>query len=377
MARPTQSSVVTAIYATALQPNLWPGALELAADHIGATSGMLAYQDLVGREAFLTIARLREDLNALYLRHHTHNAYSRAMARMPTGRTVFSDELAQPSVMRKTAFHSDIIAPQGIDLMVFVGHPSLTSPSTSGGVSFTLTRKQGDRRDAVRARFRRLVPHFVHAIDLALVLARRAEAARGLWTLLEILPSAALLVDRRCRIIGANARAEALLASRAGLLVDAERHLVAARSHENLALAQMLKAAVGVAIGQEATAERAALRITRPSLASALIVVAVPLPPPAFAAWEILDGGARALVQVIDPDADLGLQADLLRQAVGLTATEARVAALIAEGRSAPESAAILGVSPATVRTHLSRCFDKTGARSQVALARLLAQLGG
>ena len=40
---------------------------------------------------------------------------------------------------------------------------------------------------------------------------------------------------------------------------------------------------------------------------------------------------------------------------------------------TAPDVAMALGVSLNTVKTHLSHCFDKTGVRSQTALAHLVA----
>ena len=74
-----------------------------------------------------------------------------------------------------------------------------------------------------------------------------------------------------------------------------------------------------------------------------------------------------------DPEAPADAAA--LRAAFGLTAAEARLAVLVGAGTGLPEAAARLGVSRETARTHLARCFDKTGVRSQAALARLVAGL--
>lgn len=57
-----------------------------------------------------------------------------------------------------------------------------------------------------------------------------------------------------------------------------------------------------------------------------------------------------------------------------LTQTEARVAALVAEGLSNPQVAHRLFVSPRTVQTHVSHIFTKLGISSRVDLARLAAQ---
>jgi DNA-binding CsgD family transcriptional regulator/tetratricopeptide (TPR) repeat protein len=61
-------------------------------------------------------------------------------------------------------------------------------------------------------------------------------------------------------------------------------------------------------------------------------------------------------------------------RASGLTGTERRVAALIAEGKTNREVAAVMFVTENTVQTHLRHIFQKTGVRSRTELAaRLLS----
>jgi len=59
-----------------------------------------------------------------------------------------------------------------------------------------------------------------------------------------------------------------------------------------------------------------------------------------------------------------------------LTATEWRVAELLADGRSGKEVAAALFVTPKTVDTYASRIYAKLGVHSRAALARQLAEIG-
>jgi DNA-binding CsgD family transcriptional regulator len=116
------------------------------------------------------------------------------------------------------------------------------------------------------------------------------------------------------------------------------------------------------------------LRLSRPSGAPPLLVLPVPLPPPAFALWEMREQ-ARVLVLIVDPSAPSRAAASAIQTTFGLTAAEARVAVLIGSGLSGPATAAMLGISPSTVKTHLKRCFEKTGVHSQVGLARILGAL--
>jgi DNA-binding CsgD family transcriptional regulator len=57
----------------------------------------------------------------------------------------------------------------------------------------------------------------------------------------------------------------------------------------------------------------------------------------------------------------------------GLTRAECRLLAALFEGCSVPQAADRLGVARSTARTHLQRVFDKTGARRQGDLLRLVA----
>jgi DNA-binding CsgD family transcriptional regulator len=59
-----------------------------------------------------------------------------------------------------------------------------------------------------------------------------------------------------------------------------------------------------------------------------------------------------------------------------LTPREAETARLIAAGRSYKEAAGDLGISVRTVKTHMSRVYEKTGAPSNVALSLLVRENG-
>jgi DNA-binding CsgD family transcriptional regulator len=61
-----------------------------------------------------------------------------------------------------------------------------------------------------------------------------------------------------------------------------------------------------------------------------------------------------------------------LRAAFGLTASEARVCATLAEGENIQALSQTLGISTQTARTHLKRIFDKTETTRQPELMRLL-----
>jgi DNA-binding CsgD family transcriptional regulator len=369
------AAAVNAIYGAGLAPELWSETLTLLADYVGAIGGQLAYNAPVGQPSFIVTGRLRDDLDRLYLERYALNPYSRALARVAPGQVHRMNQLVDVATVRRTDFHADILAPQAIEDFVVVTHSSLTRNGSSGGISFPLGVRHIEATDQAATRLRRLVPHLSRAIDFTLQLGRHQS---GLWQIEHILnamPGAALLLDRRGGIIRTNAAADALLSQADGIsMIKSDGwYLTAHARSEASMLSACITQALAISRGEDQGLD-GSLRITRPS-GRPLLVLVTPLPPPSFSLWEAVDGGAGAMVQIVDLHAPAYAQAESLRMAAGLSASEARVAALIGGGLSISEAAATLGLSSNTVKTHLARCFDKTGVRSQAALARLLASI--
>jgi DNA-binding CsgD family transcriptional regulator len=86
--------------------------------------------------------------------------------------------------------------------------------------------------------------------------------------------------------------------------------------------------------------------------------------------------GARALMIFIDLAQRSIPDARLLSQIFGLTAAEAKLAALLGAGDSIECAAGRLEISPATARTQLKVVFTKTDTHRQSELTALLSRLG-
>ncbi len=189
-----------------------------------------------------------------------------------------------------------------------------------------------------------------------------------------LMPGSALLLNAGGRIVFCNATGEALLRQGDGITVTAHgaMRITAAIPAEGQALAARIANVLAAATGGDA-APAAPLRLSRPSGRAPLLVLAAPLP---FAlAGREFSEAARALVLIIDPAASVSAAAQALGRAVGFTPAEARAAALIGGGMTVPGAAAALGLSPSTLKTQLTRCFEKVGVHSQVELARVLTAL--
>lgn len=378
MAQPDYSDVVSAIYQSALQPEFWTTTLERISDYLGADSGMVLHLSASRDDNFIIHSRLREDLNELFLRHHTSNPYEAAFARAPIGKALATGAVIEKESLYRSAFYADILAPQGIAEIIAVRHSDLSRGGV-GGIMFNISKPRADDAGHAAIRLGNLVPHLNRAIDVTLLTSRLEAGQRQLDQLLGTIAGAIILLDRHGSILTMTPAAGSLLNRRDGLQVNkGDRLTLSALTHpDSLAFATSVRQALAVARG-EPRGLGGILQISRPSGRPALLVQVTPLPASlAWSSWSMIDGGARVVVQIVDPQAPVEAQAERLGSMMGLTAAETRVAALLASGLGFAETARTLGVSLNTVKTHARRVFDKTGVRSSAALVRLVASVPG
>jgi DNA-binding CsgD family transcriptional regulator len=88
-----------------------------------------------------------------------------------------------------------------------------------------------------------------------------------------------------------------------------------------------------------------------------------------------LAGRALFTITITEPAAVHPVAAAAIAQLCGLTPCEAKTAEMILAGTPPKAMATALGVSLATVKTHLHRVFSKTGTRGQADFARRMARV--
>jgi DNA-binding CsgD family transcriptional regulator len=104
------------------------------------------------------------------------------------------------------------------------------------------------------------------------------------------------------------------------------------------------------------------------------VVYLLPIRLTAHAADQFLTH-TRAIVLVIDPRTDEPADPGVVRDVLGLTLGEARVAALVSTGLKLREAADKLGIAEETARSVLKRVFSKAGVSRQSELSALLTKL--
>jgi DNA-binding CsgD family transcriptional regulator/PAS domain-containing protein len=368
-----EARLLDLIYGAVADPHRWADVLVGVSDHLGALGGMLAYVPPPSSRKAATqiLGRLPEEPSSIFREHYAWNPWTVAVAQVPFGKAVSANSLIEPRSIQKTAFYADVLAPWGHADILDINHKALAVDGSVGGFGFCLSVRDAAQADERVRRLDLLSPHLCRAFEASLLLGAHADGQRQLSVILELMPNAALLLDGRGRVTQANTAAEQLLRRSDGIAFDTDGsvQLVSALASERNALARALRDALDVAGGLSMSLSDP-VRISRPSGAAPLLVVAVPLPRPSFRFWELV-APARALVVIVDPSAKSRATAISLQAAYGLTAAEARVALLLASGVTGSQMPAMLGVTSATIKTHLRRCFEKTGTHSQAELSRL------
>lgn len=189
----------------------------------------------------------------------------------------------------------------------------------------------------------------------------RAESSvSALQAILDAFGPPLLLVDDDGRPIFVNRRAAQVLAQRDGLAIGL-RGLTTRCSKTTRAL----RAAIAGAAAHADSAHARSLNV-RVSVARQ-----PPRPPWLVSVLPIAGDGTVGYAAISITEFDVHIRIDPTSAAdyFLLTPREADVAALLAGGRNLREAARALHIGIGTVRTHLKSLFEKTGVRSQTALA--------
>lgn len=175
------------------------------------------------------------------------------------------------------------------------------------------------------------------------------------------------MTDRTLRILVANQAAERLMGD--GLLVHQGR-LRACGPEQQQALVRFMKAVLEKTAAAD---DLGPLALRRPSGRKPLLLQAIPAAGQSETAG--LPHGTAVLVLVVDPEQDARPDAERQLRLLGLTRSEARLAALIGTGYSRAQAAEALNLSQSTVADAIKDIYAKLDMSRQSQLVRLLDRL--
>lgn len=222
----------------------------------------------------------------------------------------------------------------------------------------------GDREVAVA---QMLVPHLQRAATINRMLEGAAVGQAGLLATLDTVAVPIVLLDSDARILHVNAAAQALL-DRKSLIRSCDGRLEAMTPGASSALA----VAIEQAAHDESTIGRRGLGIPIKGKGGQLGALHV-LPLGRRRAEVSLS--AVAALFVAEVDAPFVPPTDMAAALFDLTPAEARVFEHLVRGHTQSAIATKLGIERSTLKTHLTRLYDKVGVRRQTELVRVAASL--
>lgn len=358
--------VVSAVYDAALQPDLWPAALDGVTAMLSCDVFHAFVWDEKGNRPMATWASIpaSEPVHRLYNEYYGRIDPRRALAdATDPGRVFVCHQHFDARFVGASDFYQDFLIPCGMRFMV--GSPLAREDGRWANVAFLRATGRPEFSAGEIEAAQRIAPHLRRAMEMILRTQQVADALAAGDRAMEGLDMGLAVLDEAGRVLYLNPAAQAMLAPGACLRLAAGR-LAAARSASGLERARHRVASSG----QPQTV--LVHSPTGPNSAGAMFVTFSRLPPSAPLAEAL---GHRYLA-LIGSRQRRGLPSVAqLMSVFGLTHAEGHLAHELALGLSLSEIAGARGVRVSTVRTQLLGLLAKTGTQRQQELVGLLARM--
>ena len=358
------SSLVGEIYDAAVDPARRNAVLEQVAGFVGGSAVTILSRDAARisieiHQHYGTDSRFRElyrdryvELDPLLDRHLD----------LAVEQTIGVADVMPYSDFVATSFYREWVEPQGAIDLATVALERSNARTTI--LQVMRGRARGAVDDSMRERMRLIAPHIQRSRVMGRQIRARSHTMADVAEVLDRLSTAICLFDPEGRIVHANAACRQMLAD--GDLIAMVGDRVVAR---NTQADKIFRGLFDLVAGGASLTDRRKIELMTSSGDEHYLAHAVPM---AHARNLQRDRVAMALfLQKVSMAPQLATGA--MTSAFRLTPSELRVLMAIVELGGVPDIAAKLGIAETTVKTHLGRLFEKTGARRQADLVKIAA----
>jgi DNA-binding CsgD family transcriptional regulator len=345
-----------------IDPATWPDIISEISAAVGATGAALLQGD-VRTPDIPRSAGVDEGFTA-YFAEGWNTSDIRAERGVPLARAgqrvIIDQDIVTPEEIERLPFYADLLA--RYDLKWFAALTFQAGPAL-WALSIQRTIKEGPFEACDKPALARLSQRLTEVGSLSTAVGRMVLS--GATDALNAVCQAAVAIDRFGFVLDVNPAAEDLFDDQMRIkdrrlhVFDVEARSTLERLYDRLRITSDLAAVPCEPI-----------LVRRRDKAPVVLRI---LPVPAAARVPFL--GARALVTLSAMERRRGPHVTLLAGAFGLTPAEARLAAIIAEGRNPERAAEELKIAKATARNHLKAIFAKTATRRQSELVALLSRM--
>ncbi|MBP9652750.1 MAG: helix-turn-helix transcriptional regulator [Rhodocyclaceae bacterium] len=372
MARPSLAAaaaraadMLPGLYAAARDAGKWPDALSAIAGLLDASQGLIFSHQATPEQRGLWVShRASPEAMQRYVAHyHSCDIWMQrgnALNAWVPGTAVVGRDLLPDREFLASAFYREFLAPLDIrDLCAGVLHDGSEPGIPRVHIALHRSHAQPRFNAADKALLAALLSHLREATHLGFRLAEMEQALRIARSTADAILPALVMTDTAGHVVFVNRAATTLSDANDGLRLEKGRLRIAAAG---------LQARLDRMLLQD-DARTAALQIPRPSGKPAYWLIQVDLPGTEESPPDARRASKALLIH--DPaneDANLQDFAALHK----LTAAETRLLGTLLRHPTLPEAARFLGVSINTVRSQLRAILDKSGARRQVELMRMV-----
>lgn len=362
------SDLIGGIYDAALEPALWTNVLDRITKFVGGHAAALYFKDASSKTGFSTYD---VGIEPYYVKMY----FEKYVKLDPTTTGHFFAEIGEPLATHdlipydeflQSRFYLEYVKLQGlVDHVAAVLDKAVTSVAIFGVFRH---ERHGVVDDEMLRRMRLIIPHVRRSVLIGRLIDLKSAESETFSGVLDGVRSGMFLLASAARIVHANAMGHAMLAEGdpLGSIGDC---LAASDPETNEGLCEILAAAGNgdAAIGTKGIAlpliDRSGAHFTAHVLPLASIA-------------RRRAGASHAAVAALfvhKAILDVASPPEIIAKAFKLTPTELRILLAIVEVGGVPEVAMALGVAESTVKTHLSRLYEKTGSKRQADLVKIFA----
>ena len=367
------SSAIEAIYDASINPPSWPTALQAIADSLTDIGAILLWRRddcSFGSIASPRLIEAQKDWEEGGWNVHDLRAQRAAERGYFFSGTPFTDrDLFSEYEIRTSPSYTQFQAQHDLGWFGAVA----VSPDPRVGVVLSVhrcARKRPPFSDAELDVVGRLGRHAERSLRLSMRLLDSELLKLEFGEALARVGIGVFALDSFGQVSFANSAGQCLIGDGLFLVKDQLRvQAVPERSALETAIQQAVRPAPEALV-----TEHKPIIVHRPEDRRPLPLYVLPVTPSSHPAAQFLTH-ACAIILAIDPEVGKPADPTLLRDILGLTLGEARMAALVGFGLSPREAAKQLCITEATARAVLKHVFSKTGVSRQGALVALLSKM--
>lgn len=368
------TAIIASIYDCVIDPQHWPTALGMLRDHLHFANCVVTVHDPRNLEmkVHLTVG-LDEDMLLRVPQYAASVAElwggPARFLTVPLEEPILQSQATPRKSWESNAYYCDITKPRGLhDCVACV---VVRDDHAIGIVALGQHLDQGDVSEDTMAALRLIAPHLRRAVVISRMLEKQDRLTATFADILNGIVAGACIVAADMTLLHANAAADAMLKRGTPVrLRNSKLSVVDALPGE------LLARAVAQAAGQEAFLDRRSIDIpVRQENGMPSILQVLPLKHRSRITGDALQTGAVAAVFITDSASPMRPPSDALALLYKLTPAETRVFELVLNGMTPAEISQAICISVPTVRTHLSRVFEKTGCERQADLIQLASRI--